>query len=275
MIRKKIFPLLILGAILLGSCSAPKEIEYFQGVEDQAVLKTVQAQTITLQPLDQISIIVNSRDPAIAMMFNMPYYSRRMGETQSLTAGNSVSQSSQNIVGYTVDSKGDIDFPIIGKIHAAGKKREELAEHIKEKILESKQCKDPVVTVEYMNLGVTVLGEVARPGRFKIDRDRFTIMDALGLAGDLTINGERRNVALVRHIGDVDQVYRMNLTKADSVYMSPAFYIQQGDIIYVSPNDKRKRESTVNGNNVRSTAFWISITSLLTSIAVLIVNIVK
>ena len=263
------------AVLLLSACSTPKNIEYFEGVVDGTSLRALEAKSITLQPLDQISIIVNSRDPQITMMFNMPYYSRRLGESQSLTSNGNVGTSSQNIVGYTVDSNGDIDFPILGKIHAAGLHREQLAEVIKQKLEESKQIKDPVVTIDYMNLGVTLLGEVTRPGRYRIDRDRFTILDAIGLAGDLTINGKRENVAVLRHVGDQDIVYRLNLTHADSLYMSPGFYIQQSDMVYVSPNDKKRRESTVNGNNVRSTAFWISLTSLLTSIAVLVVNIAK
>ena len=130
--------------------------------------------------------------------------------------------------------------------------------------------KDAVVTVEFMNLGFSVLGEVTRPGRYKIDRDRFTLFDALGLAGDLTINGERENVTLVRHNGKDDEVYKLNLLDSQSLYASPAFFIQQGDMIYVTPNEKRQRESTINGNNVRSSSFWISLASLVTSVSVLV-----
>jgi polysaccharide export outer membrane protein len=273
-LSKKI-AMLGLGAMLLGACTSPKNIEYFEGVPNGTTLRALEAKSVTLQPLDQISIIVNSRDPQISMMFNMPYQSRRLGQSQSLSSGNAVSSSETGVVGYTVDSNGDIDFPILGKIHAAGLRREQLAAEIKQKLEESKQIKDPVVTIDYMNLGVTVLGEVSRPGRYKIDRDRFTILDAIGIAGDLNINSRRNDVTLLRHVGDQDVVYRMNLNRVDSLYMSPGYYIQQSDVVYVAPNDKRKRESTINGNNVRSTAFWISFTSLLTSIAVLIVNIAK
>ena len=169
-----------------------------------------------------------------------------------------------------MDANGYIDFPIIGPVLVADRTREQTAEHIKELLIESRQIKDPVVTVEFMNLGFSVLGEVNRPGRFKIDRDRFTILDAIGLAGDLTINGQREDVTLIRHDGKKDHVYKLNLLDARQMYASPAFYIQQGDVIYVTPNDKRRRESTINGNNVRSSSFWISIGSLATSVALLI-----
>ncbi len=271
--KLKFFFSFIVAAIVFAACHTPTNITYFQDLKDKDALQSLEAKVITLQPLDQISIIVNSREPQLAAMFNMPYYTRRIGETQSLTASNAVtnSQASQYISGYTVDSKGEIDFPILGKIKVAGMTREAVSEDIKARLIASNQIKDPVVTIEYMNLGVTVMGEVTRPGRYKIDRDRFTIMDALGLAGDLTINGERKDIAVLRHgVGTTDQVMRVDLTKGAELYSSPAFYIQQGDIIYVNPNEKRQRESTVNGNNLRSSSFWISLASLLTSVSVLI-----
>jgi len=226
-----------------------------------------------LQPLDQISIVVNSREPQLAAMFNMPYFTNQMGASQSLTSGNAVSSSAaQSLSAYTVGSDGCIDFPILGKISVAGKRREEVAADIKQRLVSTNQLKDPVVTVEYINLGVSVLGEVARPGRYKIDRDRFTIFDALSLAGDMTINGERTNVRLIRNSGGRDDVYMVDFTNSSTIYNSPAYFVHQGDIIYVSPTDKRKRDSTVNGNTVRSTSFWISLSSLLVSVALLIKN---
>jgi len=268
---KKLFLGYFFLAALLVSCSAPKNVEYMQDLYDYSKVELARQEMITLQPLDQISIIVSCRDPQIAAMFNKPYYSHNLGMTQALTSSNSVSYSgSQNISGYTVDSKGNIDFPILGTIHVAGMKREDVAEDLRKRLVASNQIKDPIVTVEYMNLGVSVIGEVNRPGRYKIDRDRFTIFDAISLAGDMTINGERTNVRVIRNNGDVDNVYQLDFTNGGMVYNSPAFYVHQGDVIYVSPNDKRKRDSTVNGNTIRSTSFWISLSSLLVSVAVLV-----
>jgi polysaccharide export outer membrane protein len=259
-----------LAAALLASCATPADIAYFQDVNDRTDLTPAQVQTIRFKPMDQISVIVNSRDPQVTAMFNLPYYAKRLGENQTLIGATGVSSSSQGISGYTIDSDGEIDFPVIGKIQVAGLTREQAEDHIKELLIESRQIKDPVVTVEYMNLAYTVLGEVTKPGRYKIDRDRFTLMDALGLAGDLTINGQREDVTLVRHGAKGDEVFKLNLLDTQALYASPAFYVQQGDIIYVTPNDKRRRESTINGNNVRSTSFWISIASLATSVALLV-----
>ena len=268
--------ILLAGALaLLASCGTPKEISYFQDITGETSLKASKAVPIRLKPSDKISVIVNSRDPQVTAMFNMPYYTKRIGDSQALTGGGSYSSSQTGMSGYTVDTDGCIDFPVLGRILVAGLTREEAEERIKEELIDSRQIKDPVVTIEFMNLGFSILGEVARPGRYRIDRDRFTVMDAISLAGDLTINGRRDNVMLVRHEVTKDRTYILNLLDAKSLYSSPAFYMEQDDIIYVTPNDKRIRESTVNGNNVRSTSFWISLSSLLTSVALLVLNFLR
>ena len=269
--------LVTLALALLVSCGTPKNIAYFQDVRNDTVLSIEEASPIRLKPTDQISVIVNALDGTVAAMFNLPYYTRRIGESQTLTstAGTGSSLTASNsISGYTLDTEGNIDFPVIGKIKLVGKTREEAEEYIKELLVESKQIKDPVVTVEFINLGFSVLGEVARPGRFKIDRDYFTLLDAIGLAGDLTINGQRENVTVLRHDGEEEHIYKVNILNTRQLYTSPAYYIQQGDIIYVTPNDRRMRDSTVNGNNIRSSSFWISLGSVLTSIAVLVLRFV-
>ena len=259
----------------MASCSTPKNIVYFQDIKEDSVLKSTASDPIRFKPMDQISVIVNSRDPQVTAMFNLPYYSMRIGQSQSMTnTVGTVTSGTQGISGYIVDSYGDIDFPILGKIQVAGLTREEVAEKIKEKLLDSRQIKDPVVTVTFMNLGFAVLGEVNNPGRYKIDRDQFTILDALALAGDLTINAERESVVLVRREGADERAYVLNMLDAQQLYSSPAFNIQQGDVIYVKPNDKRVRESTINGNNIRSTSFWFSVISMMTSIALLVLRLI-
>jgi len=258
---------------LLFACSTPANIAYIQDVREGTVLTPPAASAIRLKPMDQISIIVSCRDPQVAAMFNLPTYTRRIGEQSNLSAN--LGSNTNGMSGYTVGSNGAIDFPIIGEVIIAGLTREQAADLIKERLVDSKQIKDPVVTVEFMNLGFSVLGEVVRPGRYAIDRDRFTVLDALSRAGDLTIDGQRENVTLLRNEGGRDEVYQINLLNAQSLYSSPAFYVQQGDIIYVTPNERRQRESTINGNTIRSTSFWISLSSLATSVAVLVINSVR
>jgi polysaccharide export outer membrane protein len=129
-----------------------------------------------------------------------------------------------------------------------------------------------VVTVEYANLCFNVLGEVNKPGRYTFDRDHLTILDALSKAGDLTIQGRRENVFVMREEGNQRKTYRVNLLNGRELLSSPAYYLQQNDVVYVEPNDYRARQTQVNGNNVLAAPFWISVASLLTSVAVLIVK---
>ena len=271
---KPIYLLLILLASVaaLSSCGSSKQVVYFQDLKPgETEIKLPEVKAITIRPEDKISIIVNSRDPQLTDLFNLPIMSRQLG--QSLRGvGNSSGGTSQGVSAYTVDANGEIDFPVLGKLYVAGMKREEVAEYIKAELIKENLVKDPVVTVEFANLCVSVLGEVNNPGRFSIDRDRLTVLDALSMAGDLTIYGNRNKVMVLRQEGEVQRVYGLDLTSGNHVYTSPAYYLQQNDVVYVEPNAVKARQSTVNGNNVRSTSFWISLASLLTSVAILIFN---
>ncbi len=256
--------------ILMSSCSSSRRITYFQdlrpGESEQALAVPLE---IKIRPEDKISILVNSRDPLLTDLFNLPIVSRQIGLA---TRSGGVSGSNQSLSGYTVDTQGYIDFPVLGKIQVAGMKREELAAYLKKELISKNLVKDPVVTVEFLNLCVSVLGEVNNPGRYNIDRDRMTLLDALSMAGDLTIYGKRDKVLVLRQENGVQRVYGLDLTSAKQMYSSPAFCLQQNDVVYVEPNTVKARQSTVNGNNVRSTSFWISLASLLTSVAILIFN---
>ncbi len=259
------------GIWALSSCGSSKEVVYFQDLKPgETEIKLPEVKAITVRPEDKISIIVNSRDPQLTDLFNLPIMSRQLG--QSLRSGGTSIGTNQGISAYTVDAEGYIDFPVLGRLPVAGMKREEIAAYIKQRLMEENLVKDPVVTVEFANLSISVLGEVNNPGRFSIDRDRLTILDALSLAGDLTIYGNRSKVMVLRQEGDVQRVYGLNLTSGQHIYTSPAYYLQQNDVVYVEPNNVKARQSTVNGNNVRSTSFWISLASLLTSVAILIFN---
>lgn len=251
-----------------ASCSAPSHITYFQDLRPgESEQQVVAATEIKVRPADKLSIIVNSRDPLLSDLFNLPISSRQVGQA---ARGTSTSSTSQGVSGYTVDEQGMIDFPVLGKIKVAGMNREEIAAFIKGELLAKNLIKDPVVTVEYMNLCISVLGEVANPGRYDIDRDKVTLLDAISMAGDLTIYGKREKVLVLREEEGVQHVYGVNLCSAEHLYTSPVYYLRQNDVVYVEPNSVRARQATVNGNNVRSTSFWISLASLLTTIAVLV-----
>lgn len=253
----------------LVACSTPARITYFQDLRPgESEQQVVAATEIKVRPGDKLSIIVNSRDPQLTQLFNLPYVGQQIG--QGSVTSNATSSNSQGVSGYTVDEQGMIDFPVLGKIEIVGKNREEIAAFIKEELLAKNLVKDPVVTVEYMNLCISVLGEVASPGRYSIDRDKVTLLDAISMAGDLTIYGKREKVLVLREENGVQRVYGVNLCSAEHLYTSPVYYLRQNDVVYVEPNNVRARQATVNGNNVRSTSFWISLASLLTTIAVLV-----
>ena len=256
--------LLAIGILAVPSCSTPKEISYFQDLESVEGQRIGGAKGITVRPKDKISIIVNCKSPELTALFNLPYVTQRLGENSRSTISSGYSQG--YISGYTVDDRGCVDFPVLGEVHVAGMTREEIASEIKRELCEQGQATDAVVTVDFMNLYYQVLGEVARPGRYAIDKDALTILDAIGAAGDLTIYGRRDRVKVLRDEGGRMRTYEVDLCSASDLIASPVYYVRQNDVIYVDPNDVRARQSTVNGNNVRSTSFWISLTSLAASV---------
>lgn len=259
---------ILAGILLLVSCQTPN-VSYFNDFDNGQLQQIAQQTDIRLQPGDKISVVVKSKDSQLSELFNLPVTANRIGYTSSNSSSyNSTGQMSL----YTIDSDGEIDFPVIGSIKVSGMKREEAASYIKQQLTTKNMVQDPVVTVEYGNLGFNVMGEVSRPGRYTFDRDRLTILDAISMAQDLTIQGRRDNILVIRETGQGRMTYRVNLQAGKELLQSPAFYIQQNDIIYVSPNAYRSRQTTVNGNNILSASFWISVASLLTSIAVLIVK---
>lgn len=262
-----------LSILALASCSSVKEIAYFQdlrpGVSAIEIANPVQ---IRVRPKDKLSILVNTDKPQLTDLFNLPYVSRQLGQA---SRANSTYGTSQGVSGYTVDAQGNINFPVVGDIHIEGLTREQVAEAVRSRLVSEDLVKDPVVTVEFMNLTIDVMGEVKTPGRYNIDKDEITVLDAISLAGDLTIFGQRNSILVLRQENGLQRAYNINLLDAAQVYKSPAYYLQQNDVVYVEPNMKKARESTINGNNIRSSSFWVSFGSLATSIAVLVVNIIS
>lgn len=259
----------ILIAASLGSCRAPRDVTYFSGLDGGARTELAQARDITVRPDDRVSIVVASKDPQLASLFNLPMVSQRVGQPGVEVAAGG--RSSNEVASYVVDPYGDIQFPVLGTLHIGGMRRAEVAEYIRGELTGRNLVKDPVVVVDFLNHGVAVLGEVNKPGRVVFDRDRFTLLDALAGAGDLTIQGKRTDVLVLRQDGGGrETAYRVDLTDGAGTMQSPAYYLQQDDVVYVSPNDVRKRQTTANGSTPLTPSFWISIASLLTTVAVLI-----
>ncbi len=263
---KKIFTILFM-AVMVASCNTTKKVTYFQDMQhgDTKGITTLENK-IKIKPGDKIAVVVNCQDPELTMMFNIAVPNRYLGSE------NSTSSNASNVATYNVDSFGNIDFPVIGKINVENKTREEIAELIKSELIKRELVLDPHVTVEYINQQITVLGEVNSPGKKNIDRDAITIIDAIAMAGDLKIEGTRNDVTVIRQEGDEQKMYQIDLTSATDIYSSPAYYLQQNDIVYVKPNAKRAGQATINSNTMRSTSFWMSLASFVMALVTFIDN---
>ena len=253
------------AAVMLTSCFTPKTVAYFPELENGKTLALNDAQSIVLKPTDKLSIVVNTKSAELNNVLNMPVTSQIIGynEMQSINQSRATS-------GYTIDKDGYIEFPLIGRTKAAGLTRSELAMHLKQTMEEMNVAKDAVVTVEYLNLGFSVIGEVNSPGFYPIESDRTTLLQALSRAGDMTIYGDRNKVKVLRMNAQGQQdTYVLSMLDAEALTKSPAYFVEQNDVIYVQPNNYRKRQSA-NANDTINGSFWISVVSVLTTIAVLV-----
>lgn len=251
-------------AVLLVSCSTPKDVAYLQNAKMLDGRMAPQPQVLRLMPSDKINIVVSSSDAALESQFTL------VSSSQASFA-NPVSSTSMGgsgvTVAYTVDEQGDINFPVLGKISVKGKTRGEVADYIAKRLVARELVSDPIVTVEYVNMSVDVLGEVNKPGRKTITKDCYTIINAISDAGDLGINGERSNVLVTRVVDGEIKVYTLDLCDMESLITSEAYWLRQNDVVYVSPNNMRKRSSKSAGNTYNQPGFWLSLTSLLVTIA--------
>ena len=255
---------MLLGAALLTSCKTPTNITYLQDVNENTPIKTQGDGYIRFQPGDKLSIFVHSRDEKLMELFNL---SGRNGGSNMMMAGG------QNYAPYTVDDNGEIEFPVLGAIKIQGLTRNEVQKLIQKQLIDQSLCKDPIVTVAFYNMNFSVLGN-AGTGVKQITKDRITLLEAIAM-GDLNIDGLRQNVLVMRQEGDQQVPYRVDLTSAESVYNSPVYYIRQNDVIYVEPNDKYKRNSTVMSSSAYQPGFWFGMFSSVVSVGLLIWNLVK
>ncbi len=239
---KKTLKLLVIAicAVLLSSCKTQEKILYFQDVQLNKNEPVVGSRDIRLQPKDQISIIVNSKDPQLAALFNLATSSNQVG-----SSGGASGQS--KISGYTLDDKGEIDFPVLGKIKISGMTKSEVAEHVKTSLMEANLINDPVVTVEFMNLYVTVLGEVSAPGKYMITKDQITLLEALSMAGDLSIYGVRDGIYVIREENGQRITYKTDI-RSKNLFASPAYFLKQNDVIYVEPNKIKTKNSRIGSS---------------------------
>ena len=248
--------------LLLSSCATTKKVIYFQDVQSGDTQQIQSNPTLQFREGDRLSIIVTSaQTPELAIQFNLPVVTMQAGATN---------QSTYNqIAYYTIDENGCIDVPSVGRLKITGLTRSQVSDLIRDKIRGGGLCNDAVVTVSTYDQYVTIMGEVARPGRVSITRDNINLLEALGQVGDLTIYGRRDRVLVIREENGTRQSYYVDL-RSKNLFNSPVYNLKQNDIVYVEPNKIRTGQSTVNDNSVRSISTWLSISSFLTSLAILI-----
>lgn len=240
--------------LIAQACANKKKIIYFQG--DKAIVSdTSKKYSPVYKADDLLSITVMALDADAAKPFNLATYGN-LSNDKNITA-NSVRSG-----GYLIDQSGDIEFPVIGKIKLAGLNRAQATALIKSKLIE--YIKDPAVHIELLNFKVTILGDVNKPGNYNIPNERITLIEALGMAGDLNLNGIRKNILIIRDNGSIKSEARIDLTTKE-IFNSPYFYLQQNDVIYVEPNRSKRNSSVVNPAGV-------TILLALTTVGVTLLN---
>jgi polysaccharide export outer membrane protein len=239
--------------LFLSSCGSRKDIVYLQDVENEATINQALSYEPVIKCDDMLSVIVAADQPDLTIPFNLPQIQGNYQE----------SDNQEGIKTYLVDAAGYIDFPVIGKVKLAGLTRTQAKNELEVKIKE--YIKEPSVNLRILNYKISVLGEVNKPNTYKISSERVTLLEAISLAGDMTIYGKRSNVLVIREVDGKKSFNRVDLTKKDFI-SSPFYYLNQNDVVMVEPN-KTKINSSVIGPNVTVT---ISTISLLTTIAIIL-----
>ena len=254
-----------LSIVFLSGCTSYKNITYLKGVETLSPQQLAEASKLyapKMMPGDILTINVNAVNTAAALPFNLPL---------TPVASDAATRSVTNTVGtqtYIVDTGGNISFPVLGMLHIAGYTREGLEQMLKEAIHPQYITEEPIVTVRFVNYRVSVLGEVVKPGTYLFPSEKVNLLDALATAGDLTIYGRRDNVLLKRENTDgSNEFVKINL-QDKNLALSPYFYLQQNDVIYVEPNKARGNSSSIGSTE----NLTISVVSVLISVATLIVS---
>lgn len=251
---KGLFPMILGLVLVFSSCTPSKQIIYFQDIKTDQTVVNPNSYEAKIKKDDLLSIVVSGPDKTVVAPFNLT-----MGENAS--SGGDPARSS---LPYLVDAQGQINFPMIGKLTVVGMTRGQLVDFLTQKL--KNYISEPIVVVQFQNFKVSVIGEVRNPGTFTLPSERTTILDALGMAGDLTIQAKRDDVLLVREENGKQTYYKIDLRKSE-LFSSPAYYIQQNDVIYVSPSASR----VATGTNIGSvwTIVLSSITTMLTVIAII------
>ncbi|KOY50647.1 polysaccharide biosynthesis/export family protein [Polaribacter dokdonensis] len=247
--------ILFLYVLLVTSCVSKKEIIYFQNdTIDQS--KVSNSYKTIIKPDDLLQINITAQDLNAVKPFNLA------AVTYGTATNSAIGQVQQQT--YLVDTKGEINFPVLGNLKIGGLTRDEVINLLRTK-LDPDYIKDPNIIIRIANYKISVLGDVRRPGSYNIPNERITILDAVALAGDLNISGQRKNVTITREENGEKKQYEVDLLSKE-IFTSPVYYLQQNDIVYVKPNYASIQSASSNSN----TSLFISITSVLITLVTLI-----
>ena len=265
---KKIFLVLSIVAVILSSCSSPKNVAYIQNSDYTDLSRSASLYDARIMPKDILTITVNTVNPEASAPFNLTI----ANEMTSSSGRTRLASGGQTLQTYLVDNQGCIEFPVVGKLEVGGLTKSGCEKLIHDKIQRFMNTEEnPIVTVRMSNYKISVIGEVNHPGMFTVGNEKINIFEALAQAGDLTIYGVRDRVKLIReNAKGKKDVYTLNLNDAE-IINSPYYYLQQNDVIYVEPNKVKAQNSTIG----QSTTIWISVTGALVSLASLVVNILR
>lgn len=262
-------------ALALTACHSREKVLYFQDMVVDTPEVAQAPQYIRIEPGDKLSIIVSSSDPQVASVFNLIAMDRGARlTTQSGGNRKSGGGSSNNGLGlYTVNDRGNIDFPILGELHISGLTRQEASEFIKKKLIDGKYVTDPVVTVEFANLHFSIIGDTGS-SMYSISDDQINIIEALAMAGDLNITAERDQIYVIRTENGLRTTTRVDMRTKD-IFNSPVYYLKQNDIIYVVPNGKKTGEYSINENQWKNPFIYATASTTIIGIATLVVSLTK
>lgn len=246
----------VAALLLMASCASPKKFVYLNDMEPGQQYP-VNTETVTIvHENDRLDIKVSCKNPELAVPFNSQVGAYRLSADGGVTAAGVESLEQ----GYRVDADGNIIFPILGKISVAGKSLKQVSDMIAGMISEGGYIRDPQVSIEFLNFKYTVLGAVGAKGTFTVDGDRITILEAIAKAGDLSKEARLDRIAVVRTVDGKQEIYYNDIRTAD-IFMSPTYYLQQNDIVYVEPKTKPRSE-----NAWQFTSLIVSILSLGSSL---------
>ena len=221
---------LLSGTLLLVSCANTKKVVYFNNVEDTTFYSgNIEKQNL-IEPNDILSITISSLNAEASAAFNL--------QSNNISRATTVTGSNTESGGYLVNSDGTIELPMLGTVKAAGFTKNQLKDNITDLILKRKLLTDPIVDIRYLNYEVTVLGEVAKPTVITVPSEKISMLKAIGLAGDLTIYGKRKNVLLIREENGKKMTRHIDLNSSN-FFNSPYYYLQPNDVIYVEPNKNK------------------------------------